>query len=139
MAGSSDLIGLRSRGASVRRFVVVEDLRRAAERQFLNQERDLRKKLEKTLEKITELQSKASSGGGALLSPEQQDAIAEARAEVLATRRQLRDVQHSLNKDIESLEAKLKFINIGLVPIAVAFIALALAAWRRRRRRLAAA
>lgn len=139
MAGSSDLIGLRSRGTSERRFEVVEDLRRAAERQFLNQERDLRKKLEETQKKISELESKASAGSGALLSAEQQKAIQEARAEVLKTRRELRDVQHSLNKDIENLESKLKFINIGLVPIAVAFFALALAAYRQRRRRLAAA
>jgi ABC-type uncharacterized transport system involved in gliding motility auxiliary subunit len=139
MAGSSDLIGLRSRGASERPFEVVEDLRRGAEQQFLNQERDLLAKLEKTKQQIADLESKASSGSGALLSVEQQRAIEDARAEVLKTRRELREVQHSLNRDIEALETRLKFINIGLVPIVVALIALALATYRLRRRRAAAA
>jgi ABC-type uncharacterized transport system involved in gliding motility auxiliary subunit len=137
MAGSSDLIGLRSRGASEREFIVVENLRRAAEQQYLNQERDLLAKLEKTKERIAELESKASAGTGALLSAEQQQAIDDARAEILKTRRELRDVQHSLNKDIETLETQLKFVNIGLVPIAVAIIAVVLAMLRLNRRRAA--
>lgn len=134
MAGSSDLIGLRSRGKSNRPFEVVDGLRRAAEQQFLQQERDLNARLEERQKEITELQSKARAGGGALLSEQQQAKIAEAQSEVLETRRQLREVQHNLNKDIEALETRLKVANIAIVPVAVALVALVLAAFRYRRR-----
>lgn len=137
LAGSSDLISLRSRGKSARPFVVVEDLRRAAEQTFLAEERELQAKLEAKQQEINELESSANAGGGALLTAEQQRTIVEAREEILETRRELRDVQHNLNKDIENLEAQLKFANIGLIPIVIGIGALVLAALRIQSRRRA--
>src|SRR5262249_54723173 len=46
LAGSSELIGLRSRGKSTRPFTVVERLRRDAEVKFLAQEKALQAKLD---------------------------------------------------------------------------------------------
>lgn len=135
LSGSADLIGLRSRGKSTRPFEVVDGLRREAEQQFLEQERQLNEKLAETQKRIQELQGKAQGGGGALLTPEQQQEIERAREEVLKTRKELRAVQRELNKDIELLEARVKFANIGLIPIAVAIVALALALLRLQRRR----
>jgi len=51
----------------------------------------------------------------------------------------LRDVQHNLNRDIERLEGNMKFINVGLMPLAVALIAAILATVGMRRRRASAA
>ena len=135
MAGSNDLISLRSRGKSARPFEAVEALRLAAEQQYLARERELTEKLEQTQTRIAELESRAQAGGGALLSREQQTAIADARAEVLNTRRELRAVQRDLNRDIERLETRVKFANIGLIPLAVAVVAIALALLRHQRRR----
>jgi ABC-type uncharacterized transport system involved in gliding motility auxiliary subunit len=139
-AGSKDLISLRSRGKSTRPFEVVEELRRQAEQRFLDEERALSRKLEETQKRIAELRGKAAGEGGALLSAQQQEEILKAQEEVLATRKQLRDVQHSLNKDIEALAAQVKFANIGAIPILIAVVAVALAVTRyqRRRRRAAA-
>ena len=135
LAGSGDLIGLRSRGKSARPFTVVEQLRRTAEQKFLTQEQELQETLSKSQARIGELQSKASAGGGQLFSAEQRAEIEKAREGILATRKQLRDVQHNLNKDIERLETELKFFNIGLIPITVAIVAVILASLRYRRRR----
>ena len=139
LSGTSDLIGLRSRGQSNRPFTVVEGLRRTAEQRFLEEEKRLQATLQETQRRLNGLQGRAAAGGGALLSDEQQAEIAGAREEILATRKQLRDVQHNLNRDIERLEARIKFANIALVPIVVALLALALAAlgYQRRRRRSA--
>jgi len=139
LAGSSDLVGLRSRGQSTRPFTVVEDLKRDAERRFLEEERRLNESLEATQKRLNELQGRAAAGGGALLDKAQQDEIANAREEILRTRKQLRDVQHNLNKDIEALETRIKFANVGLVPILVALLALLLAGLRYQRRRRQAA
>ncbi len=61
------------------------------------------------------------------------------RTELFKTRKQLRDVQHNLNRDIERLEGNMKFINVGLMPLAVALIAAILATVGMRRRRASAA
>ncbi|MBT7760668.1 MAG: ABC transporter [Rhodospirillaceae bacterium] len=138
LAGSSDLIGLRSRGKSTRPFVVVQSMRLAAEQKFLAEERKLKENLEKSKGRIAELESRAQAGGGSLLTEQQQAEIKTIRAQVLKTRRQLRDVQHNLNRDIDNLEAKLKFTNIGLMPLAVALVAAILALIGVRRRRVRA-
>jgi len=140
LAGSSDLIGLRSRGKSTRPFTVVEQLRRSAEVKFLAQEKALRTKLEEAEKKIAELRKAAPTGAAAaLVSDEQKQALDQFRGEVLDTRKQLRDVQRNLRSDIERLATQLKFANIGLVPIVVVLAALLVAMARRRRRMARAA
>ncbi len=135
MSGSGDLIGLRSRGKSQRPFEVIDGLRREAERQFLARERGLQKKMEETEKKIAELQSKSDgNAGNALITAEQQAAIEQFRADLLSTRKEVRDVQRDLNRDIERLQLGVKFINIGLMPLLAALAAIGLGiAWRRRR------
>jgi ABC-type uncharacterized transport system involved in gliding motility auxiliary subunit len=139
LAGSNDLISLRSRARSDRPFQVIEDIRREAEQRFLAREKALQEKLEETEQRIADLQSKATAGSGALLSEEEAKAIESFRQEMLATRKELRNVQHSLRKDIETVEARIKFANIGLVPLAVFLVALGLALFRYRSRQAAAA
>ncbi len=46
------------------------------------------------------------------------------------TRKELRTVQLDLRKDVEKLGVEAKFINIGLVPLVVAALALGLGAFR---------
>ncbi len=140
LSGSRDLISLRSRGSGVRPFLVVEKLRREAERRFLAQEQALQKKLKDTEQKISELQSTAKGGGGkALLTAQEKAAIDSFRQQLIETRQQLRRVQLDLNKEVDRLDTELKFINIGLVPILVILVALGLGAvrWRRRKARVA--
>jgi ABC-type uncharacterized transport system involved in gliding motility auxiliary subunit len=138
LAGSSDLIGLRSRGKSTRPFIVVQSMRLAAEQKFQAEERKLKATLEEAKGRIAELESRAEAGAGAgaLLTPQQQVEIQTVRGQLLQTRKQLRDVQLVLNRDIDALEAKVKFANVGLMPLAVAIIAaiLALLGISRRRR-----
>ncbi len=139
LSGSSDLIGLRSRGKSSRPFDVVQAMRLAAERKFLSEERKLKESLKKSKSRIAELESRAPAAGGNLLTREQQAEIKSVRTQVLQTRKQLRDVQHNLNRDIDGLESRLKFANVGLMPLAVAVIAAILVLYRRQRRRRASA
>ncbi|WP_298721873.1 Gldg family protein [uncultured Ferrovibrio sp.] len=136
MSGSGDLIGLRSRGRSQRPFEVIDNLRRQAEQQFLARQRQLEQKLEDTQKKLADLQSKTQEQSNALLTAEQQAALDTFRDELLQTRRELRGVQRELNRDIEGLQTLVKFINIGLMPLLAALVAIGLSiAWRRRRAR----
>ena len=136
LAGSNELISLRSRGRSNRPFEVVDNLRHQAGQQFLAQEQALQTKLETAQKRIAELQSKTKGAKvSTLLSAEEQSAIDGFRQDVVRTRKQLRDVQHSLNRGIERLGAELKFINIGLMPILVALAAMGIAGLRYQRRK----
>ncbi|MCW0236244.1 MAG: Gldg family protein [Ferrovibrio sp.] len=138
MSGSGDLIGLRSRGRSQRPFEMIDNMRRVAEQQFLARQRALEQKLETTQKQLADLQSKAQDQSNALLSAEQEAAITTFRDDLLSTRRELRGVQRELNRDIESLQFFVKFINIGLMPLLAALVAVGLAiVWRRRRIRRA--
>ena len=136
LAGSSDLIALRGRAGVIRPFLVVEALQRAAGERFLAREKALRTRLGQIEKQIADLEGKSKPGSATLLAPEEQTAIDRYRAEILGTRKELREVQHTLNRDIERLAATLKALNIAVVPVLVAGFAVGLAAWRARRRRL---
>jgi len=135
LTGSNDLISLRSRGTSARPFTLVESIRKDAEHQYLAKEQRLQDDLDQAKKRIAELQSqKPGDSGTALLSPQQQEEIDRFRGQMVVIRRQLRDVQHDLRKDIETLETWTKAVNIGFMPVVVLLIALSVAYTRRRRR-----
>jgi hypothetical protein len=67
-----------------------------------------------------------------ILSPEQAEEIQKFREQRVQTRKELRSVQHELQKNIESLGAKLKFLNIGLIPILIILFAIGLTAYRHK-------
>jgi ABC-type uncharacterized transport system involved in gliding motility auxiliary subunit len=140
LMGGGDLIGLRSRGVSTRPFELVDKIQRDAEQQYRAKERTLQDKLRDTQKKLDDLQTKDQAGGAAILSPEQQKAIEDARRDIITTRQELRGVQRDLRQDIDRLEAVTRAANIGLVPAAVALLAIVLGTIRiqRRRRRAAA-
>lgn len=139
LGGSSSLIGLRSRGLSARPFQLVEKIQNEAEDKYRTKERSLVKELGDVEKKMQELQTKERAKGSAVLSADQQAAIGKFRARVLEIRRELRGVQLNLRRDIDQLDAKLKLINIAAMPAAVALFAIAIALFRRNRKRARAA
>ncbi|MFP6735198.1 MAG: Gldg family protein [Rhodospirillales bacterium] len=132
LSGSQDLIQLRSRGFSVRPFYKIVDLRNAAEEKFRDTERQLSEKLQALQKKMKELNVE-NKGGKVILTQAQRDDFRKSRVEMLGVRKQLRDVQLALRKDIESLDTLLKIVNIWAVPLLVAVLAVIMALYRRRR------
>ena len=133
LAGSTDLISLRSRGEFSRPFTVVEQIRRDAEARFRAQEQELQARLQETEQKIAQLQQEGGEGA-LLLSQEQAAEIEKFRLEQIRTRKELRAVQHELQKNIERLGTQLKFINIGLIPLIIALLAVVAGMQRARRK-----
>lgn len=136
LAGSSELISLRSRGVSTRPFTVVLEMRQEAELRYRATERELRDKLQEAQTKLAELErgQQQAQGGGAILTPQQREEIEKIRSQVLKFRRDLREVQRALREDIETLGRWIKFINIGLIPILVGVLAVVMGIVRVRRR-----
>jgi ABC-type uncharacterized transport system involved in gliding motility auxiliary subunit len=141
LLGSNALISLRSRGQSARPFVLVQEIQREAEQRFRTKEKELTEKLRETEKKLSALQSQGQeqSGGRTILSKAQQEAIDQFRGDLLVTRKELRDVQQNLRSDIQTLETWVKFLNIGLIPILVALVAVIVGVARTRRRRASVA
>ncbi|TDH60857.1 ABC transporter [Dankookia rubra] len=147
LAGSDALISLRSRGESLRPFELVEDIRRNADAEYRQTERQLTQKLEETEKRLRELRQGTPAAPGAernqnqaaVITPEQRAEIDRAREEIIATRRQLRAVQLDLRRDIEGLETTLRIVNIALVPALLTAFAIGLAVVRTRRRAAARA
>ncbi|MDM8547515.1 Gldg family protein [Candidatus Venteria ishoeyi] len=134
LTGSNDLISVRNRGSFTREFTKVEEIRQVAENRFREKEKELLARLQQTEQQLRDLQSNRKNGNAALLTAKQQQAITGFRDEKIKIRKELRAVQHELQKDIERLEARVKFINIGLIPLLFGIGGIALSTYRTRRR-----
>jgi ABC-type uncharacterized transport system involved in gliding motility auxiliary subunit len=135
--GSTDMVSLRARGRSTYPFLVVQELQRTAEQSFRAEEQKLIDEREKTERRLDELLSKKDDANATLMSPEAQAEISKLRDQMVATNKRLREVRHDLNKDIEWLGVKLKFLNVGIVPGLVLVAALLVFFYRQNRRKLA--
>ena len=129
LMGSNDLISLRGREKAARPFSRIEDLRRAAETEYLAEQQNLVARIEAAQAELDRLEQ------GAQLA-EADKAASAYRAELLQARKALRRVQGDLRRDIEALESRLTWANIIIMPLMISALAVILA-WRQRRRRLA--
>jgi ABC-type uncharacterized transport system involved in gliding motility auxiliary subunit len=131
LAGSADLIGVRSRASYTRPFTKVEELRVSAEARFRETEQRLQNELAETEQRLGELQSSREDSGNILMTNEQQEEIDRFIDQRASIRTELRAVQRGLDKDIQQLGTRLQFINIALVPVLLTIFVL-FAVWRRR-------
>jgi ABC-type uncharacterized transport system involved in gliding motility auxiliary subunit len=135
LAGGDDLVGLRSRGTVTRPFEVVEQIQREADDRYAAEQRGLEDKLKQTEAKLHSLTAGGDNSANApAVTADQTKEIDKFRADMLATRQQLRGVQGALRQNIERLKVILEFFDIALVPIIVVAAAIVLAALRRAKR-----
>lgn len=138
LSGSSDLISIRSRGGFVRPFTKVDQIRREAEDRFQAKQKELEEELHNTEQKLGELQSKRSDANTAMImSPEQQEELRRFQEQKIRIRKDLREVQHGMNRDIDRLGQHLQLINILTMPLLLTAFALGALIWRRRHLRVA--
>ncbi len=131
MSGDPDLVEIRSQGRFNRPFTRVDMLRRDAEESFYAEQEVLQSELSSLEEKLVELEQLRGEGEGAMFSPEQELELVKFQEEKLKVRKRLREVQHQLDKDIESLGTQLKLINILLIPGLICLFVLMAGARRR--------
>jgi len=126
LSGSEDLISLRGRGAANRPFTVVDSIKKTAEEQFLTKEKALKDRLAATEERLAQLKKQADSQAGNKLiyQSQQQQEIYAFTDQMAQTRKELRNVQFELKKDVDYLGSILKFINILLMPLLIILFAI---------------
>jgi ABC-type uncharacterized transport system involved in gliding motility auxiliary subunit len=134
LAGSADLIGLRSRATYTRPFTKVEELRREADASFRATEQRLQAELSETERKLGELQSARNDTSSLLMSPEQQEEVQRFLDEQVRIRQELRAVRRDLERNIDNLGTALKIVNTAAVPLLLTVLALLAVLVKRRKK-----
>lgn len=126
LTGNNALISVRNRTNFNRPFDKIQALQTQAEMKFRDKEAVLMEHLEATKQKLLALEEQKEANNALTLTVEQQQTEAAFKQEMLEIRKQLRQVRHDLNNDIETLENTLKFINIFLMPLLVCLFGFAM-------------
>jgi hypothetical protein len=127
------LINLRGGGTARRPFLVVDELRRAAQARYKEREDALQAEISTAQSRINELQRSKTGEDRMILSDEQAQELDGLQDKVLVARKELRAVQHGLQEDIDRLGKRLMLLNVLGMPAIVALLA-SLFLWRRNRR-----
>ena len=138
LSGGADLVSIRSRGRYSRPFERVVKMQREADDRLRTEEAALLERLAATEEQLAALNTGENGQPLGQLTPEIQAEIDRFNAELLDTRRSLRDVQFQLTADIEELGSNLKWFNTAAIPMLLTVLALCISLTRAQRRRAAA-
>jgi ABC-type uncharacterized transport system involved in gliding motility auxiliary subunit len=134
LSGDSDLIAMRSRASQERPFTVVKKIQADAEANYRSKIKELENSLTETQRKVNELQKGKENENGQrfILSPEQQAELANFQKKEGEAKAQLKTVRKQVRAEIDSLETRVKWLNIAATPAVVALSGLGLALFRRR-------
>lgn len=132
-AGDNSLIAVRSRAVRERPFTVVRELEAKAEAAFQDKISELETSLSEAQNRLSELQQTKDNGQKFILSSEQQAELTNFRKKELEVKKELKLVRRNLRSEIDSLETRLKWINIALVPAFVTITGIGIALYRRKR------
>lgn len=132
LAGSPDLIAIRSRGQFSRPFDVVDEIELAAEKAT---EKEVAAIQEKIKNYQQELQSIGANGGAdtknaAIIKSTAIKKRREIEEEIRQANRELRTLQARRREKVEALASRLRLQNLILAPAFILAIAVALAIFR---------
>src|SRR5688572_13364860 len=138
LSGDFDLTRLRSRAAFTRPLTVIQQMEARAQQSYIGKIKELEDDLQQTQEKLTTLQKQRGGAQSTILTPEQQAEVENFKKRTIETRRDLKELRKNLRVESETLQFLTKLINIGLVPLLVVIVGIAVAAARRRKVKAAA-
>ena len=133
MAGDTALMNTRSRAIVQRQFTRVRDMQMSAEAKYQEKIKGLETSLQDTQRKLNELQRNKEKGQRFVLSPEQQKELENFRKQEANVKVELKKLRRDLRQDIESMENRLKWLNIAGMPFLVTIGGIGLAVVKRKR------
>lgn len=131
-AGDSNLIAVRSRASRERPFTVVQRLQAEAEANYRTKIKELENSLAETQRRVNELQKSKEGGQRFILSPEQQQELVNFRKKEADAKVQLKQMRKELRAEIDSLENRIKWLNIAGMPFVVIVAGFGLAMIKRK-------
>jgi ABC-type uncharacterized transport system involved in gliding motility auxiliary subunit len=105
-----------------------------AEEKYQSKIDELETSLADTRQKLSELQSGKQTDEQTVLSPDQQAEIKKFHASEAKINQELKQVRKDLRQEIDSLQNKLKWLNLLGMPVLVTILGLTLAGIKRRKR-----
>ncbi len=117
LAGSSDLISIRTKGSSQHPFTVVRAMEADAQQRYQEQLQALEARLSDVQQQLSQLQSQVGDNGTLVASPEVAASIADYQAQEAEMRRERRDIRRALREDIDALKRRLIFLNLFAAPV----------------------
>jgi ABC-type uncharacterized transport system involved in gliding motility auxiliary subunit len=133
LTGDNNLIAVRSRANVVHPFTRIRDMESVANQKFQGEIKNLEEKKAEATKKINELQAQRKDNQRVFLNKEQKDEITKLQAEEIETGKHLKQVRKDFRKEVDSLQTKVRWINILAVPLAVAASGIALAIVKRKK------
>jgi ABC-2 type transport system permease protein len=136
LAGSGDLISIRSRGNYRRPFTVVDQVEQDAEKETADEIALINAQIDGFNQELQNLTSSAKGEDEqAVIGSTIVQKKRELEGKIYEAQKQLRAVQAKRREKIEQLGSTLKIANMATVPGVVMLIALVLGVWRGVRRR----
>ena len=134
LAGSQDLIYIRSRGRSSRPFTKVSAMLSEAADKFAEEETRLSTKLETVKAKLEAIEKNTPKGQKIILTRDQLEEIKAFQLEEERTKKELRKVRKNLRQKIKALGSNLLFGNLLAMPLLVALVGFVILFMRNRRK-----
>jgi multidrug resistance efflux pump len=104
-----------------------------AEGNYRNKIKDLEASLAETQRNLNELQKNKEGGQRFILSPEQQQELVSFRKKEADVKVQLKQMRKQLRSEIDSLENRIKWLNIAGMPVVVVLAGFGFASMKRKR------
>src|SRR5579862_4747877 len=133
LSGDSNLIDVRSRAVMQHPFTRIKKIQAEAEARYMDKIKELQDGRDKAMARLNELQQQKNQNQRYILSPEQQTEIENLKKSEANINTDLRNVQKDLRRDVDSLQRKVEWVNIASMPLAVMFVGIGLAVFKRKR------
>ena len=131
-SGGADLIAVRSRGSTKRKFGKFEEMKSKVEADYRPKIEQLQNRLNETVQKISTLRvSPGKNGQMVILDPQQKKDLEDAMETQNRINKDLREIRKEQNKDIDRKETLLTVLNFLGAPLLVIALGVALAINRR--------
>ena len=130
LSGREDMISLRSRGTSFRPFERFHKIAQDAEQRYRSRLKLLEDNIKEGDMEVDNLRSQNLYEKKADKTAERQFLIKQLNQQKFETRKEIREVQRKLREDIDELATKLRFANIGLMPLLISFFAIGIGVYR---------
>jgi ABC-type uncharacterized transport system involved in gliding motility auxiliary subunit len=133
LSGDSNLIAVRGRATLNRPFTVVRQMEERAQETYRSRIRALEEMVQQTQQRLNELHRGRDVDQRFVLSPEQQQELQKLRQEEAEVNRELKELRRNLRRDVDSLQNRIKVLNIAAMPLAVMLTGIAAAVYKRRK------
>jgi ABC-type uncharacterized transport system involved in gliding motility auxiliary subunit len=131
-SGGADLIAVRSRGSTKRKFGKFEEMKSKVEADYRPRIEQLQTRLNETVQKISTLRVRPDKNGQmVILDPQQKKDLEDAMETQNRINKDLREIRKEQNKDIDRKETLLTVLNFLGAPLLVIALGVALAINRR--------